>query len=229
MRIALCATLVACASPAATTTTPAMRPPEPVVRAPDPSPPAFRLPGDVVPVRYRLDQTIVPTAKSASGAIHIDARVVRPTAVVWLNATDLQISHAELAGKSARVIPGGEDFVGLVADGELPVGATTIDVAYSAGIDPERSRGIYAQKEGETGETYAYTFFEATDARRAFPCFDEPAYKVPWTLVFHVHKDHVALANAPVVKETDEPNGMKKVEIAESKPLPSYLVAFVVG
>jgi aminopeptidase N len=229
MRIALFATLIACASPTTTTTPTAMRPPDPVVRTPDPAPPAFRLPGDVVPVRYRLDQTIVPTADGTSGAIHINARVVRATGVVWLNATDVKVVHAELAGKPARVIPGGDDFVGLVADAELPVGVTMIDVTYTAGIDRERSRGVYSQKEGETGETYAYTFFEATDARRAFPCFDEPAYKVPWTLVFHVKKDHVALANAPVVRETDEPNGMKKVEIAESKPLPSYLVAFVVG
>ena len=230
MRIALFVTLVACASPAATTTTPATRPPEPVVRAPDPSPPAFRLPGDVVPVRYRLDQTIVPTAKTATGTIHIDARVIRPTTVVWLNATELQIAHAELAGKSARVIPGGEDFVGLVAESELPVGATTIDVAYRAGIDPARSRGIYAQKEGETGEHLRLHVLRAdrcaprvsvlrrarlegsVDARRSTSS-----------------KDHVALGNAPVVKETAEPNGMKKVEIAESKPMPSYLVAFVVG
>jgi hypothetical protein len=61
------------------------------------------------------------------------------------------------------------------------------------------------------------------------PCFDEPSYKVPWQLTFHVKAEHVALANAPVVRETPEGGGMKKVEIAESKPLPSYLVAFVVG
>ncbi len=98
------------------------------VRAPDPSPPSFRLPGDVVPVRYRLDQTIVPTADKASGILHIDAQVVRPTRAVWLNATDIAVGHAELAGKPARVIPGGEDFVGLVADADLPTGPLAIDV-----------------------------------------------------------------------------------------------------
>src|SRR5437588_22831 len=57
----------------------------------------------------------------------------------------------------------------------------------------------------------------------------EPAFKVPWKLTFHVRKAHVALANAAVASEIDEPNGMKAVTLEESKPLPSYLVAFVVG
>ena len=52
---------------------------------------------------------------------------------------------------------------------------------------------------------------------------------MPWQLTFHVKQDHVALANAPVESEAPEPNGMKRVTMAESKPLPSYLVAFVVG
>src|SRR5262249_35792874 len=91
----------------------------------------------------------------------------------------------------------------------------------------EKSRGVYSEKEGE--QAYAYTFFEAIDARRAFPCFDEPSYKIPWKLTFHVKQEHVALGNAAVVKEVPEADGMKRVELAESKPLPSYLVAFVVG
>jgi aminopeptidase N len=179
-------------------------------------------------VRYRLEQTIVPSHATAAGVLHIDATVRTPTRVVWLNAIDLTVAHAELGGKPARVIATREDFVGLAADAELPAGPLAIDVTYTAGIDKTRARGIYAVQEAG-GDSYAYTFFEAIDARRAFPSFDEPAYKVPWTLVFHVQHDHVALANAPVVKETDEPGGMKRVELAESRPLPSYLVAFVVG
>jgi len=231
MKVVWVVTLAACSSAATSS------PPLPVeaphvstVRPPDPSPPPLRLPGDVAPVRYRLEQTIVPTDKTVAGAIHIDATVIKPTRVVWLNATDITIARADLAGKQARLIAGGEDFVGLTTDTELPAGPLAIDVTYKSGVDHERARGIYAQAEtGKDSDTYAYTFFEPIDARRAFPCFDEPNYKVPWTLVFHVKKDHVALANAPVVKETDEPDGMKRVELAESKPLPSYLVAFVVG
>ncbi|MEJ7599971.1 MAG: M1 family metallopeptidase [Kofleriaceae bacterium] len=193
----------------------------------DARPPDVRLPGDVRPTRYALDLTIVPAKPRATGIVKIASEVVKPTRIVWLNATDLEISRATLAGAPARVIKGGEDFVGLAADRELPVGPLAIEVAFSAGIDRQKSRGLYA--ETENGEAYAYTFFEPVDARRAFPCFDEPAYKVPWQLTFHVDKAHVALGNTPVVSETPEQNGMKRVELAESKPLPSYLVAFVVG
>ncbi len=193
----------------------------------DPPPPAFRLPGDVVPVHYRLEQTIDPEQDHVEGVITIDAKVVQPTRVVWLNARDIAVEKASVGGHAARVIPGGENFVGLAPGEELPPGPTTIEVAYRAGIDKDKSRGIYSQREGK--DAYVYTFFEPIDARRAFPCFDEPAYKVTWTLVFHVPKGDVARANAPIAQEADERNGMRRVEMKDTKPIPSYLVAFVVG
>lgn len=221
----------ACSSPAKVTAPPAKPGPSPlpaaVVRPSDPTPPALRLPGDVHPTKYTLDLTILPDQPTATGRVTIDTEVARPTRVVWLNATDLAITKATIGGRAARVVPGGEDFVGLTLDSELAAGATTLAIDFTAKIDPTKSRGIYSEKEG--ADTYAYTFFEPVDARRAFPCFDEPAYKVPWQLTFHVKKDHVARANAAIVRETDEPNGMKRVELAPSKPLPSYLVAFMVG
>ena len=233
MRRLIVVALVGC-SGASPRPAPVAGPPQPPATAPipeheqaDPTPPTFRLPGDVVPVRYRLDQTIVPDHDRVPGRVTIDASVVRPTRVVWLDARDLHVGDATIGGRAARVIRGGEDFVGLVSDAELAPGPTTIELAYEAGIDRDKSRGIYSQREGQ--DAYVYTFFEAIDARRAFPCFDEPSYKVPWTLVFHVPKGDVARGNAPIVKETDEPGGMKRVELAESRPMPSYLVAFVVG
>jgi aminopeptidase N len=194
---------------------------------PDPAPPALKLSGDVVPRRYTLDFTIVPDQETFSGRTTIDATVVKPTRVVWLNATELQISSASLGGQKARVIPGGEDFVGFTTEAELEPGPVTIDVTYTGAIDRARSRGIYAAE--EQGAWYAYTFFEPIDARRAFPCFDQPDGKVPWKLVFHVKADHGAYANAAIERTVDEGDGMKRVEMAESKPMPSYLVAFMVG
>jgi alanyl aminopeptidase len=234
MRLALLVVLAACSPPGRRAVPPG--PPGPSGAQPssalaaatsDPPPPALRLPGDVRPTQYALEVTIVPGQPTATGRIHIAAEVTRPTRVVWLNATGLAIGHAELGGKPARVVPGGDDFVGLAIGRELPVGALAIDLAFTAPIDRERSRGLYSEREGN--ETYAYTVFEALDARRAFPCFDEPSYKVPWQLTFHVKRDHVALANAEVVREIPEPDGMKRVETAISRPMPSYLVAFVVG
>src|SRR4051794_28884831 len=111
MRSAVLLALVACSAPA--------RVP---ARLPDPSPPTFRLPGDVRPDRYRLELTIVPDHPLATGNIHIDATVVRPARVVWLNARELKLHGASLDGQPARVIAGGDDFVGLAADRELSPG-----------------------------------------------------------------------------------------------------------
>ena len=231
MRAVLLVALVACAAPASPgPATPARAPvaaPPVVAPLPDPAPPALRLPGDVKPIRAALDLTVFPDQPTVSGTIHIPADVITPTRVVWLNATDLTIHHAELDGKPARVIAGTADVIGLTVDRELPRGSLAIDVAFTATIDATRSRGVYREREGN--EPYVYTFFEAIDARRAFPCFDEPSYKIPWQLTLHVRQADVALGNAAVLRETAEPGGLKKVELAPTKPLPSYLVAFVVG
>jgi aminopeptidase N len=229
MRAGLLVVLAACSSAERARPTPAapVATPAPVAAVPDPPPPELRLPGDVRPTRYALDLTIVPEQPPAAGRVHIAAEVVRPARIVWLHASGLAIAHAELDGAPARVIAGDSDIIGVTLDRPLAPGKLAIDLAFTAPIDRERSRGIYSEREGD--DTYVYTFFEPIDARRAFPCFDEPSDKVPWQLTFHVRANHVALGNAPVERETPEPGGMKRVELAASRPLPSYLVAFVVG
>ncbi len=229
MRLVVLVVVVACsASPGGQGTPPKWVEDTTVLSAgPSVTPPPFRLPGDVRPVRYDLDLTIIPSKAKATGKVHVAARVVKRTDVVWLHAQELAIGTATIDGAPAKVIQH-EDFLGLVATNPLEPGDHALDIAFTTPIDKERSRGLYSVKEAGDDE-YAYTFFEPVDARRAFPCFDEPEYKVPWKLTFHVKQDHHALANAAVIKETDEGNGMKRVELAESKPLPSYLVAYIVG
>ena len=229
----LASLLVACAGEPAPA---AVSPPAPAVQAPAaplaaPVPPSLRLPSLARPRRYDLELWLDPRTPTFHGTIGIDLDVLQPTTLLWSNATNLGVDDAKLEASAgtqvARVVPGGSDFVGFVFDREVPPGKARLTIAYHGAVDEERSRAIYAAREGD-GEPYIYTFFEPIDARRAFPCFDEPSYKVPWKLSLHVPKGDIALANAPVAREHDEP-GAKLVEMAESEPLPSYLVAFVVG
>jgi len=197
-----------------------------------PAPPKLRLPADVVrPVRYRLELTAIPDQDTFTGAIDIDLKFAKPSSVLWLNAEKLAIKDTILSvggGKfTAKVITEPKDFVGFDFGHPIGPGPATLHVAYQGEVSRKDDQGIFQIKDGD--RWYIYSQFESTDARRAFPCFDEPGYKVPWQLTLHINKDHVALSNAPVVSETETGNGMKTVKFAETKPLPSYLVALAVG
>jgi aminopeptidase N len=221
------------ASPAAA---PAAAPPrasEKEAGAPAPTPPGLRLNDDVVPKRYVASLTLVPTRETFEGTIDIDLELTRSVPVLWLNAVDLTLKDAKLA-------VGGQPValrqLAPAADGEVmgfalerPVGPATghLRIIYTGKVSDKESQGVFRQKDGE--DWYAFTQFEATDARRAFPCFDQPGFKTPWQITLHVRKSDVALANTPAASETDEPGGMKAVAFAATKPLPTYLVAFAVG
>ena len=73
-----------------------------------------------------------------------------------------------------------------------------------------------------------FTQFEDIDAREAFPCWDEPEFKIPWQLTLHVPKDLVAVSNTPI-EHHERTDGWQTVKFSESPPMPSYLVALAVG
>jgi aminopeptidase N len=202
-----------------------------VVEWPEPSPPGLRLPGTVQPVRYALDLTLLPAEPTYTGTVTIDMEVREPVRQVWLHAQELQVTqaHVRVGGRTleAKAVTPGEGRLGVLLPEVLGPGPSQLVLAFSGRVDRERSQGLYGVEEG--GEPYLYTFFEPIDARRAFPCFDEPGFKVPWRLRLTVKQEHVALANHAAVSEEPLAGGLKRVTFAESRPMPSYLVAFVVG
>jgi cytosol alanyl aminopeptidase len=197
--------------------------------ATDPTPPTLRLPDGARPLRYAITLTIVPGRETVPAEIAIDVELAREHAVLWLNAEALSVTHAVIAGRNApiRVLSGHDSFVGLAFDPPLPAGQHRLMLSYEAEQSRNSTRGIFALQ--DAGAWYAMTHFEPTSARRAFPCFDEPSYKVPWQLTLRVPHDTVAFSNAFGVDEADDETGMKRVRFRETRPLPSYLVAFAVG
>jgi alanyl aminopeptidase len=205
-----------------------------VAVAPAQTPPTFRLPDTATPVRYAIDITAVPGDQTFKGKATIDVTVSAATPVLWLSASDLTMSGATLktggaAARTAKLVPGGKDFAGFALDQPLQPGPITLQIDYTGKIQNTSSAGIFQLRDGQAPAWYLFTQFEPTDARRAFPCFDEPRFKTPWQLTLHVKKEHVAASNSPVVSETPEADGMKRVVFAATRPLPSYLVAFAVG
>ena len=197
-----------------------------------PPPPKLRLPDDLAaPVRYRIELTVIPDQETFTGTLEVDLRFAKSTSLLWLNAEKLIVNEATLAAGTekldAKVITKPKDYIAFAFAHAVGPGQATLRVSYRGEISRKDTQGIFQVKDGD--QWYVYTQFEGTSARQAFPCFDEPRYKVPWQLTLHVKKNQEALSNTPITSETDTSDGMKMVKFAETKPLPSYLVALSVG
>jgi len=196
-----------------------------------------RLPATVTPQRYALALRIDPTQTRFSGTTNIEVAVPEPTWNVVMHARDMTVSRAVAhvagapdipAAATTRLANGGviqEELV-LTFARPLPQGQAVIEIAYDAPFAPDLA-GLYRVKEGDAW--YAYTQFEATDARRAFPCFDEPGFKTAYDVSITAPRGMLALSNAPEASHEDAADGTVVYHFETSRPLPSYLVAFAVG
>jgi alanyl aminopeptidase len=192
-----------------------------------PAPPSFTLPDDVVPRKYVADLTIDPSNETFEGYMRIEVELKKPTSVIWLNAKDITPSEAAVGGKKVQAEAAGGEFLGLALDSPARAGRTVISIRYQGKLDDKSVVGPYRKKVGD--DWYVFTTFTPIDARRAFPCFDEPRFKAPWELTIHTKRGDKAFANGREERETEEPNGMKAIHFATTKPLPTEVVAFAVG
>jgi alanyl aminopeptidase len=238
--LALALTLAACRAGAPPPAAPSPGPTKPAaksVAAParpahtTPAPPDLRLPTNVRPTRNAVELTIDPTTEDFTGSITTSLEVTTPTDVIWLNADELTVATATVTQRGvaqpATATTPKPGYLALALPHALAAGPATLAITYRGKMHKNDGDGIYTAL--EAGAWYAFTQFESTDARQAFPTFDEPSYKVPWQLTLHTKADLVALANTPITAERPEAGGMKATVFAETPPLPSYLVAFAVG
>lgn len=197
----------------------------------NPKPPKLRLPDDVRPERQSVELTLVPTEEIFGGKTRIDVTITKSTQVIWLNVEGLTVDKAEVLLREmtlpAKLIVGDPNFIGLSFDAPLPLGNAAISLVYHGPLLTRESDGVTRQEEGN--EWYIFSDFEPLEARRAFPSFDEPNYKIPWQLTIRTRKKDIALSNTSPESTTNDADGFKVVRFAETKPLPSYLVAFAVG
>jgi len=192
---------------------------------------AQRLPKTVTPEHYSL--TLAPDLKTATftGKESIDVAVLQAVDVITLNAAEIKFQSvtAVVNGKTltAKVSEDtGKQQVTFDFGQKIPVGKVAIDVQYT-GILNNELRGFYLSKTAK--RNYAVTQFESTDARRAFPSFDEPAFKAKFDVTLIVDKGDTAISNTNIVH--DVPSGADKhaITFASTPKMSTYLVAFLVG
>ncbi|HET7505075.1 MAG TPA: M1 family aminopeptidase [Kofleriaceae bacterium] len=203
--------------------------PSPPAPVPEPVP-LGPLPDGVRPVHESLALEIDPGAAGYRGTAEIALHFDRPSDHVWLHGRGLTVGTVELQTASgARLAARWDerDPLGVVRV-TLPSavsGDATLRVAFEAGYDAQLV-GVYRVK--TSAGPAVFTKFEAIYARRAFPCFDEPAFKIPYDIALTVPRADVVVGNMPIARETPGPT-TRRVELATTPPLPSYLVAFAVG
>src|SRR5262249_23876851 len=136
--------------------------------------------------------------------------------------------QVEVGGRRAAltIAAGGADFVGLEFPRPVGPGPATLHLTYEGAVSRRDDEGVFVKREGDT--FYLFTQFEPIAARRAFPGFDEPSFKIRWRVTLRVPRGLLALSNSPELSSTVE-RGTRVVRFRETPPLPSYLVAMAVG
>lgn len=193
---------------------------------------AQRLPHETTPIHYQLTLTPDFAHNSYTGDEVIQVRVLKPTSSITLNALEIEFEQASVTSDRQTqpvevVTDPAREMATLRAPNILQPGQAEIHIQFK-GILNNKLRGFYRAQ--ENGLQYAITQFEPTDARRAFPCFDEPALKATFDITLIIPKGDIGISNSEITSDTPGPGpDQHTVRFATSPKISSYLVAMIVG
>lgn len=195
--------------------------------------PIGKLPEWVVPESYDLDFKIDPAQKGYTGKTTIHLKLAQATDHIWihgksLTVKDVNITSAEGFKTKAKYEQASEvDGVSKIKFAKtLPAGQYQLVLDFNAAYDQQLD-GIY--KIEFEGKPYVMTQMEAISARQSFPSFDEPRFKTPFNIRLTIPNKYSGFANTQQTSEQAEKSGWKTLSFAQTKPLPTYLLALAVG
>jgi cytosol alanyl aminopeptidase len=204
----------------------------PVAAAPaEPFDGALALDAAVVPRSYVLDLTLDPTAETFTGTATIVVDVKKATRLLRLHGEGLSFDEVSVsvAGKDAwqpaSVSEAKNGGISVALPEALEAGPAELRWRYRAPL-PQAPNGVYRARDKD--RWYVFTQFEPIEARHAFPCFDQPSFKTPFKVTLRVPDGNTALANAPEISNALD-GAWRVFQFAETRPIPTYLVAFAVG
>ena len=195
------------------------------------------LPKAVRPAKYTLKLQPDFEKFTFSGDETVAIEITEPVSKIVLNAVDLRVETATLSkdgttlGATNINISSAEETLTLDFGQTITPGAANLALVFTGELN-DKLHGFYrSQYTGPDGQQrhLAATQFEATDARRAFPCWDEPAQKAQFEVTLVIPSHFVALSNTPVVDESELGPGLKSLRFAETPVMSTYILAFVVG
>ena len=186
-----------------------------------------RLPGNVRPEHYALQLAPDIAGAAFRGTETIDVTLAAASTSVTLNAIELKIESVTSGGQTAAVTyDEGKEQATFTFPRALPAGHAALEIAFS-GVLNDKLRGFYLSK--TKTRSYAVTQFESTDARRAFPSFDEPAMKATFDVSLTIDKADTAISNTGIKSDKDAGEGKHTLVFETSPKMSTYLVAFLVG
>ncbi|MBX9688931.1 MAG: ERAP1-like C-terminal domain-containing protein [Candidatus Obscuribacterales bacterium] len=196
----------------------------------------YRLPRSVIPARYEIKLSPDLESFKFDGEVKIQVDVKESVSEVLLNSLELDIKSASASNGSKTL----EAKFTLDADSErlklsfneaLSNGDWTLKIDYTGELN-DKLHGFYRSTyndESGNKRVLGTTQFEATDARRAFPCFDEPDFKAVYKVVLVIDEKLTAISNGSVLAEKNLGNGKKEIEFKDTIKMSTYIVAFVIG
>jgi hypothetical protein len=193
---------------------------------------AQRLPQNVIPSNYKLRFVPDLAAEKFSGDETISVDVKKATKTVVLNAAEIEFDEVTItaAGKTQKAdvnVDSANEMASFTVGTPLPVGAASIAIKFRGTLN-DKLRGFYISHTSR--RKYAVTQFEPTDARRAFPSFDEPAMKATYDLTLVVDKGDTAITNGKLAKDEPGPGpGKHTLTFERTQKMSTYLVAMLVG
>ncbi|HMS23050.1 MAG TPA: M1 family metallopeptidase [Candidatus Levybacteria bacterium] len=194
-----------------------------------------RLPVYVSPVRYTI--YLEPDLENFifTGEEKIDLQIDKETTQIRLHAVDIEIVSVQIIQNGIEQTgrtkyKKSNEEVSFTFKKSIKKGSATLKIIFS-GILNDKMRGFYRSKYIVEGKTYhmGVTQFESTDARRAFPCFDEPSQKAIFELSLKIPEDRTAISNTLEEEIVEHKGGYKIIRFSESPKMSSYLLAFIVG
>jgi aminopeptidase N len=166
------------------------------------------------------------------GHEEIQVHLLKSTDAITLNAADIEFNRASVQSSEGRqeahvVLDPGHQIATLQLSNPVAAGDAVLQIDFT-GIVNNRLRGFYLVH-GKT-RNYASTQFESTDARRAFPAFDEPALKATFDISLTVDEGDTAISNGAIVSDTPGPEpGKHTLRFGTTSKMSTYLVAMLVG